>query len=115
MATVSPVQSLNIDGEVLMVADLGPKVQGFVSVYNEWNQKLENAKGEFLLVQAALNDLSRQIIGQIKQDQTDAAAKAASEGAPSAPVTTPDVAVVASDVPAAVSTDTPVITPTAKE
>lgn len=105
MATVQPVTTLNIDGNVLQVADLGPRVQALVGVYNEWNQKLADAQAQFALVQAALNDLSRQIIVQIKTD-SDEAAKAANDAA----------AVVADEAPAAVSTDaSPAVAPTAKE
>src|SRR5271170_7603302 len=112
MATVQPVTTLNIDGNVLQVADLGPKVQGLVNVYNSWNQKLADAQEQFALVQAALNDLSRQIIVQIKQDSEEAA-KAADDAATAAAAVTQDVAPAA---PAPVSTDaSPDTTPTAKE
>jgi len=108
MAQVQPVQSLNIDGNVLQVADLGPKVQALVSVYNEWNQQLADAQNKFALIQAALNDLSRQIIGQVKQDAEEAAAAAADTASP-APATT-------TEAPAAVSTDaSPAVAQTAKE
>lgn len=104
MATVQPVTTLNIDGTELKVADLGPRVQALVNVYNEWNQKLADAQAQFALVQAALNDLSRQIIVQIKQDNDDAA-KAAN-----------DAAAVVEDTTPAVSTDaSPAATQTAKE
>lgn len=102
MATVQPVTTLNIDGNVLQVADLGPRVQALVNVYNDWNQQLADAQGKFALVQAALNDLSRQIIVQIKQD-SDAAAAAANDAAavvaaaPTADGTAPATPVAASD------------------
>jgi peptidoglycan hydrolase CwlO-like protein len=112
MAIVQSVTTLNIDGNVLQVADLGPKVQALVGVYNEWNQKLADAQGQFALVQAALNDLSRQIIVQIKAD-SDAAAAAANDAAAAA--ATPAPASVATD-PATVTTDaSPASTQTAKE
>lgn len=116
MTPVQPVSSLNIDGNVLQVADLGPKVQNLLTVYNSWNQKLADAQEQFALVQAALNDLSRQIIVQIKQDAEEAK-KAANDVAPA--VTTPDIAAVTSDVPSTTPVTTPdvvtVTTPTAKE
>ena len=102
MATVQPVQSLNIDGITLQVADLSQQVQALVSVYNEWNQKLSDAQGQFALVQAALNDLSRQIIVQVKKD-SDAAAAAANDAAAVSTDVTLDA--TATDAPAAVSTD----------
>lgn len=71
MATVPPVTELNIEGEVLQVANLGPKVQALVTVYNEWNQQLADAQNRFALVQAAMNELGRQILAQIKQDAED--------------------------------------------
>lgn len=111
MPTVQPIVTLNIDNNALNVADLSTKVQQLVTVYNEWNQKLADAQTNFALTQAALNDLSRQIIVQIKQDQDEAAAKAAADVAPAA-----NDAVVADVAPAAVTTDaSPDSTPTAKE
>jgi len=97
MATVQPVTTLNIDGTSFNVADLSQQVQGLVGVYNEWNQKLADAQSSAALHQAALNDLSRQIIMQVKADN-DAAAAAANDAAPAADAT--PVAPLA-DVPAA--------------
>lgn len=106
MPTVQPVTTLNIDDKTLQVADLSQRVQNLVGVYNEWNQKLADAQSQFSLVQAGLNDLSRQIILQIKQDEEEAAKAAAPaevEGiAPTADGTT-------------TTTASPVVTPTAKE
>ncbi len=93
MPTVQPVTTLNIDGTTLQVADLGPRVQALVNVYNEWNQDLADVQGKFAQIQAALNDLSRQIIVQIKADSDAAAATAndaAAVDAPAAPAQTPD-------------------------
>jgi len=78
--TVQPVTTLNIDGTAFNVADLSDKVQALVGVYNDWNQDVVNAQSKFAQLQAALNDLSRQIIMQVKADQ-DAAAAAANDAA----------------------------------
>lgn len=108
MATVQPVTTLNIDGNTLQVADLSQRVQQLVAVYNDWNQKNADAQNELMLVQAALNDLSRQIIVQIKAD-AEAAAAAANDTATTAPATD-------SPQPAATtSTDVVPAVPTAKE
>lgn len=80
MATVQPVTTLNIDGTAFNVADLSTEVQTLVGVYNEWNQDLVSAQTKFAQLQAALNDLSRQIILQVKKD-SDAAAKEAADAA----------------------------------
>lgn len=80
MATVQPISTLNIDGTAFNVADLSQQVQGLVNVYNDWNQALADAQSKAALHQAALNDLSRQIIQQVKADQ-DAAAAAANDAA----------------------------------
>jgi hypothetical protein len=88
MPTVQAITTLNIDGKTLNVSDLSEKVQQFVLIYNEWNQKLADAQTTFALTQAALNDLSRQIITQIKTDQ-DAAE--AADDKPSDTTTTQDV------------------------
>ncbi len=80
MPTVQPVTTLNVDNTTYNVADLSQAVQTLVSVYNDWNQDLANAQSKYLMVQAALNDLQRQIITQLKAD-LDAAAKAANDAA----------------------------------
>ncbi len=80
MTTVQPISTLNIDGTAFNVADLSAQVQALVNVYNGWNQKLADAQEGAAMVQAALSDLSRQIIQQIKADQ-DAAAQAANDAA----------------------------------
>ena len=94
MPTVQPITTLNIDGNVLNVSDLSAKVQGLVTVYNGWNQKLADAQDVFALTQAGLNDLSRQIILAVKED-ADEAAKAAND-ATVADTTTPAVTTDAS-------------------
>ncbi len=106
MATVQAVTTLNIDGTAFNVSDLSDKVQGLVSVYNEWNQEAANAQSKLGMVQAALNDLSRQIIMQVKADQ-DAAAAAA--------VAANDASVVADAAPATDATPAAVADVTAKE
>lgn len=104
MATVQPITTLNIDGVAFNVADLSPQVQGLVGVYNDWNQKLADAQSSAALHQAALNDLSRQIIQQVKAD-SDAAAAAANDAAATAaaaPAATEEApAAPAVDAPAA--------------
>lgn len=84
MATVQPVTTLNIDGAALNVADLSPQVQQLVAVYNDWNQGLADAQSKAAMHQAALNDLSRQIIATLKADQDAAAAAANDAAAPAA-------------------------------
>lgn len=91
MPTVKPVETLNIDNTSYNVADLSQAVQTLVSVYNDWNQKLANLQSDYLMAQAALNDLQRQIITQLKSD-LDAAEKAkqdaaANDASPAAPAT----------------------------
>jgi hypothetical protein len=100
MATVQPISTLNIDGTAFNVADLSAQVQALVNVYNDWNQALANAQSEAALHQAAINDLSRQIIQQVKADQ-DAAAAAANDA--TAPEAATDAAPAAADVPASVN------------
>jgi hypothetical protein len=79
MPTVQPITTLNIDNVSVNVADLSPAVQNLVGVYNEWNQDFADAQQKAAQLQAALNDLSRQIIVQIKKEEED---KKAAEAAP---------------------------------
>lgn len=78
MATVQPISTLNIDNVAFDVADLSQAVQSLVGVYNEWNQDFADAQKKAAQLQAALNEVSRQIIAQVKADQ-DAAEKAVAE------------------------------------
>ncbi len=102
MPTVQPVTTLNIDNNAFSVSDLSDRVQGLVNVYNEWNQNLADAQSKMAQVQAALNDLSRQIILQVKADQ-DAAAAAANDATAAAAA----AASVAVDTSADDSADAP--------
>lgn len=86
MPTVQPVSTLNIDGATYNVSDLSATVQSLVGIYNDWNQNLADAQSKSAQVQAALNDLSRQIINQIKADN-DAAAEAANDAPPATDAT----------------------------
>jgi hypothetical protein len=95
MPTVQPVTTLNVDNTTYNVADLSQAVQTLVSVYNDWNQELANAQSKYLMAQAALNDLQRQIITQLKAD-LDAAATAAND----APAATDTTAPAATDTTA---------------
>lgn len=80
MPTVQPVTTLNVDNVAFNVADQSAQVKALVTVYDEWNQDLATAQKTSAQLQAALNELSRQIIVQLKTDQ-DAAAKAAADAA----------------------------------
>lgn len=75
MTIVQPITTINLEGTTLNVDDLSAQVKALVNVYNDWNQKLSDAQSNTAMVQAALNDLSRQIIQQIKNDQDAAAQK----------------------------------------
>lgn len=92
MTQVQPISTLNIDGTAFNVADLSPQVQSLVGVYNDWNQALADSQSKAALHQAALNDLSRQIIQQVKTDAE--AAASATTGAEAANDTVVDASVV---------------------
>ncbi len=90
MSQVEDIKVLNIDGVTYAVDSMSEQVQQMVGIYNGWNQKESDARDQLMLVQAAKNDLSRQIIMQVRKDkeEADAAAAAAAAPAEAAPATT---------------------------
>lgn len=76
MPQIEDVKVLNIDNVPYAVDSMSDQVKQLVAIYNEWNQKEADARNEFMLVQAAKNDLSRQIIQQVRAEKAEEAAKA---------------------------------------
>lgn len=90
MAKVEDVKVLNIDGTPYAVDSMSDQVKQLVAIYNEWNQDEADARNRLMQVSAAKNDLSRQIIMQVRQEKeaaeaTAAEGEAANEAAPEEP------------------------------
>lgn len=77
MPKVDELKIINIDEVPYAVDSLSEVVQGQVALFNEWHQKEADAKGELMLVSAAKETLSRQIITSIRAEIEEA--KAAEE------------------------------------
>lgn len=77
MPKVDELKIINIDEVPYAVDALSEVVQGQVALFNEWHQKEADAKGELMLVSAAKETLSRQIITSIRAEIEEA--KAAEE------------------------------------
>ena len=75
MPTVNDITVLNIDETPYAVESLSEEVQALVEVYNNWNQKESDARGELAILQAAKQTLSAQIVNKVRDEQ--AAAEAA--------------------------------------
>jgi hypothetical protein len=68
MPNVTDIETINIDETQYAVADASEKVQKLVEIFNEWNQEEANIRSKLMMLQAAKDSLSRQIIDQIKSD-----------------------------------------------
>lgn len=82
MPKAEEIKVLNIDGETYAVDAMSDAVQAMVTVFNDWAQDEVDARSRLQQVQAAKNDLSRQIILQVRQEQEEAAAAEAGDEAP---------------------------------
>jgi hypothetical protein len=71
---VEDIRILNIDEKPYVVDEMSDEVKNLVSVYNNWNRKEASIRDELLLVHSAKQELSRQIILQVRKEQADASA-----------------------------------------
>ena len=101
MPKVEDVRVLNIDGVPYAVDGMSETVKQMVAVFNDWNQREADARSELQLVVSAKNDLSRQIIQQVRKEQEEA--KKAQEGQQAAPVAPVPVPAPAAPAPAPVN------------
>jgi len=74
MPTVNDITVLNIDETPYAVESLSEEVQSLVEVYNAWNQKESDARGELAILQAAKQTLSAQIVAKVREETAAAAA-----------------------------------------
>ena len=91
MPTVNDITTLNIDEVAYDVSSLSEEVQGLVEIYNNWNRKENDARGELAILQAAKQTLSAQIVNKVKEETAAAATN----------VTEPPAEEAAAEVPAA--------------
>ncbi len=74
---VDDVKVLNIDDTPYAVDAMSDEVKDMVAVFNGWNQREADLLDEVRMVRAAKNDLSRQIILQVRKEKEEAEAEAA--------------------------------------
>ena len=79
MPKVEEIKVLNVDDNVLAVDAQSEEVKALVATYNEWNQDLADRQKEHAQIRAAVQALSQQIIGTIRQEKEAAVQKAAAE------------------------------------
>ena len=72
MPTINDITVLNIDETPYAVETLSEEVQALVEVYNSWNQKESDARGELAILQAAKQTLSAQIVNKVREEQAAA-------------------------------------------
>ncbi len=68
MPTVNDITVLNIDETPYAVESLSEEVQALVDVYNNWNRKESDARGELAILQAAKQTLSAQIVNKVREE-----------------------------------------------
>ena len=68
MPTVEPIKVLTVDDVPLNVAEQSEQVQHLVTIFDDWNQKEADARSHLMMVSAAKDTLSRQIINQVRDD-----------------------------------------------
>jgi len=85
--TIDPVKVLNIDEVPYAVDSMSDAVKEQVEVFNGWNQDEANLLDEVRKIRAAKNDLSRQIIMQVRKEKEEAEAEVAAAAAAEAPNT----------------------------
>ena len=86
MEKIEPITIINVDEVPHAVSDMSENVKRLVSIYNDWRNDEDGAKSELLKNQAAMRDLSREIVMTIKQEketkaQEEAAIQQAQEDA----------------------------------
>ena len=70
---VEELKVLNIDGKPIEVSSLSENVQKLVDIYNHFRQNEADAKIEMIKIQAAMRDISREIVTSIKAEEEAAA------------------------------------------
>lgn len=80
MPKVQEIKILNVDEKPYAVETMSEQVQQLVEIYNEWAQDQSDAKQNLMLVSAAMERLSQQIIEIVRKEQAEAEAEAAGEG-----------------------------------
>lgn len=84
MPQVEDIKVLNIDGTPYAVDGMSDDVKAMVEVFNGWSQKEADAADELTMIRAAKNDLSRNIILQVRKEKEEEEA-ASAEGEEVAP------------------------------
>jgi hypothetical protein len=74
MPKVEDIKVLNIDGTPYAVDGMSDEVKAMVEIFNEWAQDEADARNRLMQVSAAKNDLSRQIILQVRKEKEEAEA-----------------------------------------
>lgn len=79
MPKLEPIKVLTVDEVPMNVAELSETVKQLVAIFDDWNQQESDARSHLMMVSAAKDSLSRQIIQQIRSDKAAAEQAAAAE------------------------------------
>jgi hypothetical protein len=80
MIKADETKVLTLDNETYAVDALDAEVQRLVEVYDHWKQKELDSRLDMLMAQAAIRDITREILSTVqkkKQEAAEAAEKAA--------------------------------------
>ena len=77
MQTIEPITIINVDDVPHAVSDMSTDVKRLVSFYDDWRTEEAQLKGDTLKVQAAMRDISREIITTIRREKEQADAEQA--------------------------------------
>jgi len=65
---IQDIKILNIDDVQYPVDSLSEGCQRLVQIYNKWNRREAEIRDEMMLIQAAKESMSRQIITQVRNE-----------------------------------------------
>lgn len=67
MAQITPITSIDMNGNLIEVTSLPKEIQQVISDWNEWRQDLENQRLEFRKTEVTVNVVGQQIVEMVKQ------------------------------------------------
>ena len=73
MQKVEAIKVLNIDGVPHDVDSMSEAVKSMVDIFNGWNNQEVDARDKLTMIQSAKNEVSRQIILQVRKEKEEEA------------------------------------------
>ena len=101
MQKLEPITIINVDDVPHAVSDMSDTVKRLVDFYNSWREQEAEQQSALLMTQAAMRDISREIVLTIKSDKeaAEASAQAVTDAAAAADAASEPVAEPAIELP----------------